>query len=193
LDLFVLLVAVLLITNLDVLLVIGFRSRGGTRGLEALKSEALHHVGLGHRVGGLGCRIALLLEVVRIVLIEVIFLILFELVLIRLILRLRWRVARNRFTLLSSGIFKNLLRVDEGGLSFGISHCRVHGLLNERLLRLVRLVLNNHDVGLLGSRLELRLRGCVLLQLGLGGKLGQLSLTLGIGRPKLVFGCRNSL
>lgn len=134
LDLFVLLVTVLLITNLDVLLVIHFRRRGGAWGLEALESEALHHVLLGHLVSSLGCRVALLLEVVRVVLIEVILFILFELVLIWLILRLRWRVTRYGFTLLRSGIFEDLLRVDKGGVSFGIRHCRVHGLLDERLL-----------------------------------------------------------
>jgi hypothetical protein len=47
---------------------------------------------LEHLVGGLGCRVALLLKVVRIVLIEVIFVIFFELILIRLIVRLRGRV-----------------------------------------------------------------------------------------------------
>jgi hypothetical protein len=170
-----------------VVLLIEFYSRRGSGGLEALESEALHHMRLEHLVGGLGCRVALLLKVVRVVLIEIIFVIFFELILIRLIVRLRGRVTQFRLTLLRSGFFKDLLRVDKGCVSFGIRHCRVHRLLNERLLRLVSLVLNYHNVGLLGSRVELRFRGCMLLNLGLGGKLGQLSLTLGIGRPQLVF------
>ena len=163
LDLFVLLVTVLLITNLDVLLIIQFKSRRGSGGLEALEGEALHHVWLEHLVGGFGCRVALLLKVVRVVLIEIIFIIFFELILIRLIVRLRWRLTRFRLTLLRSGFFEDLLRVDKGGVSFGIRHCRVHRLLDERLLRLVCLMLNYHDVGLLGSRLELWLGGCMLL------------------------------
>ena len=94
LDLLVLFVTVLLVAYLDELLLIRFCSRRGSRSLEALESEALHHVWLKHLVGSLGSRVALLLKIIRVVLIEIIFVIFFELILIRVILRLRWGFTR---------------------------------------------------------------------------------------------------